>query len=108
MGEGRICADALQPRGDQESHRAAHRPRPGAVSRRPGLKSPMAPRTQVTKRSSASIAALAKRHGEHDRDSRHRTSARAPSEAAVRMLKSSVGFEVRRLRKSLELTVTEL
>jgi transcriptional regulator with XRE-family HTH domain len=67
----------------------------------------MAPGTQVTKRSSASIAALAKRHGEHDRNSRHRTTPRVPSEAA-RTLESSVGFEVRRLRKSLELTVTEL
>jgi DNA-binding XRE family transcriptional regulator len=62
----------------------------------------------VIKRSSAGIAALAKRHGERDRDSGPRASSRAPRDAAVRTLKSSLGFEVRRLRKSLALTVTEL
>jgi len=41
-------------------------------------------------------------------DNSLRTGSRAPSELATRALEASIGFEVRRLRKSMDLTVSQL
>jgi transcriptional regulator with XRE-family HTH domain len=41
-------------------------------------------------------------------DNSLRTGSRAPSELSTRALEASIGFEVRRLRKSMELTVSQL
>ena len=49
-----------------------------------------------------------RRRVEPDADNDLRTGSTAPSEAAARTLEGSIGFEVRRLRKSLDLTVAEL
>ena len=45
---------------------------------------------------------------ELDRDTGLRTCSAAPSEQSARLLAASIGFEVRRLRKSIDLTVAEL
>jgi transcriptional regulator with XRE-family HTH domain len=47
-----------------------------------------------------------RRDGEADNDLR--TGSRAPSELSARPLEASIGFEVRRLRKAIDLTVAEL
>ncbi len=53
-------------------------------------------------------AKLARRQNEADADTGLRTGSAAPSELSARPLEASIGLEVRRLRKSIDLTVTEL
>lgn len=53
-------------------------------------------------------AKLAPRRNETDADTGLRTGSAAPSELSARPLEASIGLEVRRLRKSIDLTITEL
>ena len=48
------------------------------------------------------------RRHEPETDNSLRTGSRAPSELLPRALEASIGFEVRRLRKSMDLTVAQL
>lgn len=50
----------------------------------------------------------ARRQADRDADSGLRTGSAAPSELSIRPLEASIGFEVRRLRKSIDLTVADL
>jgi transcriptional regulator with XRE-family HTH domain len=70
----------------------------------------MAPRTRSRQsRVPASVATSASRRAdEADTDTDLRTGSAAPSEPSARRLEASIGFEVRRLRKSLDLTVADL
>ena len=54
------------------------------------------------------IVKAARRKQELDVDTGLRTGSEAPSELSARPLEASIGFEVRRLRKSIDLTVAEL
>jgi transcriptional regulator with XRE-family HTH domain len=51
---------------------------------------------------------IVRRRHELDTDTNLRTGSQAPSELSARPLEASIGFEVRRLRKSIDLTVAEL
>jgi DNA-binding XRE family transcriptional regulator len=51
---------------------------------------------------------LALRQNKADADTGLRTGSAAPSELSARPLEASIGLEVRRLRKSIDLTLTEL
>lgn len=70
----------------------------------------MAPRTEPKQpRAAARLTAkVMRRQREADGDTGLRTGSAAPSELSVRPLEASIGFEVRRLRKSIDLTVAEL
>src|SRR5271170_6050139 len=70
----------------------------------------MTPRTKPALRPASERAAgkALRRQVELDADVSLRTGSEAPSEVSARPLEASIGFEVRRLRKSLDLTVTEL
>ncbi len=70
----------------------------------------MAPRTASKQRRAAArlTAKVVRRQREPDSDTDLRTGSAAPSELSARPLEASIGFEVRRLRKSIDLTVTEL
>ncbi len=70
----------------------------------------MAVRTEPKERRAAtrSSAKLVRRPNESDADTGLRTGSAAPSELSARPLEASIGLEVRRLRKSIDLTVTEL
>jgi len=70
----------------------------------------MAPRSQPKHRPAAVRvpAKLVRRQSEPDVDTDLRTGSAAPSELSVRPLEASIGLEVRRLRKAIDLTVTEL
>jgi transcriptional regulator with XRE-family HTH domain len=70
----------------------------------------MAPRTKPKQRAVAvrGSAKLARRQNEPNADTGFRTGSAAPSELSARPLEASIGFEVRRLRKSIDLTVAEL
>src|SRR6202167_3404024 len=46
--------------------------------------------------------------GARDTDADLRTGSRAPNDSSLRPLEASIGFEVRRMRKSIDLTVSEL
>jgi transcriptional regulator with XRE-family HTH domain len=70
----------------------------------------MAPRIKPKKRRAAArltTKAVRQRY-ERDSDTDLRTGSAAPSELSARPLEASIGFQVRRLRKSIDLTVTEL
>jgi transcriptional regulator with XRE-family HTH domain len=61
------------------------------------------------RRSTAQLSAKATRRRDGaDADTGLRTGSAAPSELSARPLEASIGLEVRRLRKSIDLTVTEL
>ncbi len=70
----------------------------------------MAPRIQSKQR--RTVAPRTEKHvrleHESESDSGLRTVSGAPSELSSRPLEASIGFEVRRLRKSIDLTVAEL
>ena len=70
----------------------------------------MAPRTEPKQGHTAARepAKLVRRQSEPDADTGLRTGSAAPSELSVRPLEASIGLEVRRLRKAIDLTVTEL
>jgi transcriptional regulator with XRE-family HTH domain len=70
----------------------------------------MAMRSKTKPRRAAARAAAKtlRRPLEPDADTNLRTGSAAPSELSVRPLEASLGFEVRRLRKSIDLTVAEL
>jgi transcriptional regulator with XRE-family HTH domain len=70
----------------------------------------MAPPRKAKKRPAVArlTAKTAFRGQEPDADTDLRTGSTAPSELSVRPLESSIGFEVRRLRKAIDLTVAEL
>jgi len=51
---------------------------------------------------------VSRSHQEPDSDTGLRTGSAAPSELSARPLEASIGFEVRRLRKAIDLTVAEL
>jgi transcriptional regulator with XRE-family HTH domain len=75
--------------------------RTGPKQRRAAV-SPATPRT--VRRAEKTL----RRRVDPDADHELLTGSTAPSEAAARTLEGSIGFEVRRLRKSLDLTVAEL
>ncbi len=66
----------------------------------------MASRSAVG-RTAARVKVL-RRQPEPDADTSLLTGSEAPSEVSARPLEASIGFEVRRLRKSIDLTVAEL
>jgi DNA-binding XRE family transcriptional regulator len=70
----------------------------------------MTPRTESKRRHAAArlTAKVVRRQHEPDSDTGLRTGSAAPSELSARPLEASIGFEVRRLRKSIDLTVAEL
>ncbi len=70
----------------------------------------MTPRTEPKQGHTAARvpAKLVRRQSEPDADTGLRTGSAAPSELSVRPLEASIGLEVRRLRKAIDLTVTEL
>jgi transcriptional regulator with XRE-family HTH domain len=70
----------------------------------------MAPRSERKERRAAALltAKVGRRGRELDTDTDFRTGSAAPSELSARPLEASIGFEVRRLRKSIDLTVAEL
>jgi transcriptional regulator with XRE-family HTH domain len=70
----------------------------------------MARRTTLRQGSAAGrrLAKPVGRQPEPDADTGPRTGSAAPCELFARPLEASIGFEVRRLRKSFDLTVTEL
>ncbi len=70
----------------------------------------MAPQNAPKQRRAAGglPAKVAQPARELDRDTDLRTGSAAPSELSVRPLEASIGFEVRRLRKAIDLTVAEL
>jgi transcriptional regulator with XRE-family HTH domain len=68
----------------------------------------MAPQIKARKRPAPVVARIPERRPDTDVETDLRTGSTAPSELSTRTLESSVGFEVRRLRKSLELTVSDL
>jgi transcriptional regulator with XRE-family HTH domain len=70
----------------------------------------MAPRSERKERRTAALltAKVGRRGHELDTDTDFRTGSAAPSELSARPLEASIGFEVRRLRKSIDLTVAEL
>jgi len=69
----------------------------------------MAPRPKpVVRPAVAQAAKKVLRRPEPDTDVSLQTGSEAPSEVSARPLEASIGFEVRRLRKSIDLTVAEL
>src|SRR5271156_115855 len=70
----------------------------------------MAPRTRTALRPRSAHAArkVLRRQLDPDVDTSLQTGSEAPSEVSARPLEASIGFEVRRLRKSIDLTVAEL
>jgi transcriptional regulator with XRE-family HTH domain len=54
------------------------------------------------------VRKTARRTRKLENDNSLRTGSHAPSELSTRALEASIGFEVRRLRKSMELTVSQL
>jgi transcriptional regulator with XRE-family HTH domain len=70
----------------------------------------MATRTKTKLRRVATRSAtkILRRQPAPDADTRLRTGSAAPSDLSARPLEASIGFEVRRLRKSIDLTVAEL
>lgn len=70
----------------------------------------MAPRIKPKKRRAAArlTTKAVRQRREPDLDTDLRTGSAAPSELSARPLEASIGFQVRRLRKSIDLTVTEL
>lgn len=65
-------------------------------------------RTEAKQRRTAVQSKLVRRQNEVDADTGLRTGSAAPSELSARPLEASIGLEVRRLRKAIDLTVTEL
>ena len=69
----------------------------------------MVPRPKpVVRPAAAQAARKVLRRPEPDTDVSLQTGSEAPSEVSARPLEASIGFEVRRLRKSIDLTVAEL
>jgi transcriptional regulator with XRE-family HTH domain len=69
----------------------------------------MASRTKGKRRAQAHLTApVMRQKREPDPDTELRTGSEAPSELSARPLEASIGFEVRRLRKAIDLTVAEL
>jgi transcriptional regulator with XRE-family HTH domain len=69
----------------------------------------MASRTKGKRRTQAHLTApVMRQKREPDPDTELRTGSEAPSELSARPLEASIGFEVRRLRKAIDLTVAEL
>src|ERR1700685_2868280 len=68
----------------------------------------MASRTKTKRRRVAHSTKKARSPGARDADADLRTGSRAPTESSLRPLEASIGFEVRRMRKSIDLTVSEL
>jgi transcriptional regulator with XRE-family HTH domain len=70
----------------------------------------MGPRSKTKQRPGASQPSrkAIRRTPHADTDNELRTGSRAPSELATRALEASIGFQVRRLRKSIDLTVAQL
>jgi transcriptional regulator with XRE-family HTH domain len=70
----------------------------------------MARRNKTKQRPAVSrlVRKRARRTRALDTDNSLRTGSQAPSELSIRALEASIGFEVRRLRKSMELTVAQL
>jgi transcriptional regulator with XRE-family HTH domain len=60
------------------------------------------------KASARATSKVVSRRLKSDADTSFRTGSTAPSELSVRPLEASIGFEVRRMRKSIYLTVAEL
>ncbi len=67
-------------------------------------------RTQAKQRRAAAQlpTKFARRQSDMDLETSLRTGSSAPSELSARPLEASIGLEVRRLRKTIDLTVTEL
>src|SRR5262245_58984371 len=70
----------------------------------------MAPRSRPRRRGAIKNRATrpTQRQAEADADTGLRTGSAAPRELSARPLEASIGFEVRRLRKSIDLTVADL
>jgi transcriptional regulator with XRE-family HTH domain len=68
----------------------------------------MAARTKTKRRRAARSAKNVRAAGARDAGADLLTGSRAPTESSLRPLEASIGFEVRRLRKSIDLTVSEL
>src|SRR6202044_3876152 len=68
----------------------------------------MASRNKAKRRRVAHSTKNARSLGAHEADSDLRTGSKAPAESSLRPLEASIGFEVRRMRKSIDLTVSEL
>ena len=70
----------------------------------------MAPRSRPRRRGAIKNRATqpTRRQAQADADTGLRTGSAAPRELSARPLEASIGFEVRRLRKSIDLTVADL
>src|ERR1700689_4591285 len=68
----------------------------------------MASRNKAKRRRVAHSTRNARSLGAPEADADLRTGSRAPAESSLRPLETSIGFEVRRMRKSIDLTVAEL
>src|SRR4029079_19032702 len=70
----------------------------------------MAPRSRARRRGAIKNRATqpTRRQAQADADTGLRTGSAAPRELSARPLEDSIGFEVRRLRKSIDLTVADL
>jgi transcriptional regulator with XRE-family HTH domain len=68
----------------------------------------MVSRFSVRRTAARQAVKVLRRQPEQDADTSLLTGSEAPSEVSARPLEASIGFEVRRLRKSIDLTVAEL
>ena len=70
----------------------------------------MAPQTESKRRQAAGrpTVMVVRRQRELDADTTLRTGSEAPGERSTRPLEASIGLEVRRLRKAIDLTIAEM
>jgi transcriptional regulator with XRE-family HTH domain len=69
---------------------------------------PLKTKPKLRRAEGRTSAKIAQRRRDVELDNGLRTGSAAPSELSSRALEASIGFEVRRLRKSIDLTISEL